>query len=141
MSCRSHDPCPVRAFSHFLFSDAKPNANGRSDKRMSIIWSGWMCDEPLVIRVVLVSCCAAYVWCSIISAQGAENGCQDCVIEFGFQLFWSGLRRGVAISVFDCIEKLVGFRFVFPYFSSPDVLVAGPGISASDPYLFREGRQ
>ena len=88
----------VGRFDIFLCSNAKPNTNGRSDKRMSIIWNGWMCDEPLVIRVVLVSCCAAYGWCSIISAQGTENGCQDCVIEFGFQLFWSGLRRGVAMS-------------------------------------------
>ena len=36
---------------------------------------------------------------------------------------------------------IVWFRFVFPYFSAPDVLVAGPGILASDHYLFRERRQ
>ena len=36
---------------------------------------------------------------------------------------------------------IVWFRFVFPYFSAPDVLVAGPGILASDHFLFRERRQ
>ena len=50
-------------------------------------------------------------------------------IRFPIVLEWSSPR--------SCF---VWFRFVFPYFSAPDVLVAGPGISASDPYLFREGR-
>ena len=51
--------------------------------------------------------------------------------RFGFHLFWSGLRRGVALS---------GSVSCFRIFSAPDVLVAGPGILASDHYLFRERR-
>ena len=35
---------------------------------------------------------------SIIGAQGAENGCRDCVTEFRFQLFWRSLRQGGAMS-------------------------------------------
>ena len=51
--------------------------------------------------------------------------------RFGFHLSWSGLRRGVALS---------GSVSCFRIFSAPDVLVAGPGILASDHYLFRERR-
>ena len=50
MSCRSHDSCQGRVFSHFLCSGANPNTNGTD--------------------------------------------------RFGFHLFWSGLRRGVALSGF-----------------------------------------
>ena len=46
-------------------------------------------------------------------------------------MFWSGLRRGVALS---------GSVSCFRIFSAPDVLVAGPGILVSDHYLFRERR-
>ena len=40
----------------------------------------------LVIFVDLVSCCATCVWCWILCAQDAENGCRECVTEFGFHI-------------------------------------------------------
>ena len=64
-----------------------------------------------------------------LGANPTTNG-TDRFVFFPFVLEWS--------SPLCCI---VWFRFVFPYFSAPDVLVAGPGILASDHYLFRERRQ
>ena len=57
-----------------------------------------------------------------VGAQGAENGCRDCVTEFRFQLFWekSSSRRGH-----------VWFLFVFPYFFAMGDLVTGSSVLVS----------
>ena len=63
----------------------------------------------LVICVVLVSCCSTCVWCSILCAQDAENGCRECATGFRFQsvLEWSSSRRCYFLFLFVCPDHFL----------------------------------